>query len=190
MADAKSRGRPNKPKGSTKDVQLSMRFNSALKEMLSVAAEEHRISLCEEISRRLYHSFSPAEARPSLEHTSKVAAVLRHSAFALLAASEAYDAGDQSLTENRILAIVKNKTAEMVSREAPNSAASKTPREPLLLSVAEAATMLGVDPKFVRRGVEANTIPAVKVGRLIKIARWWVLQQRDGIAPKGDGAAQ
>lgn len=56
--------------------------------------------------------------------------------------------------------------------------------EKLLLGVPEAARAVGVDPKFIRRGVEEGSIPATKVGRLIKVPVWWIRQQRDGAAPR------
>jgi excisionase family DNA binding protein len=56
--------------------------------------------------------------------------------------------------------------------------------EKLLYGVPEAAHELGVDPKFIRRGVEEGVIPATRVGRLIKVPLWWIRQQRDGLAPR------
>jgi excisionase family DNA binding protein len=58
------------------------------------------------------------------------------------------------------------------------------PSEKLLLGVPEVAREVGVDPKFIRRGVEEGTIPATRVGRLIKVPMWWIRQQRDGVAPR------
>lgn len=57
-------------------------------------------------------------------------------------------------------------------------------RDKLLLGVPETALAVGVDPKFIRRGVEEGSIPSTRVGRLIKIPAWWIRQQRDGIAPR------
>lgn len=57
-------------------------------------------------------------------------------------------------------------------------------QEKALWGVPEAAQELGVDPKFIRRGVEGGVIPATKVGRLIKIPLWWIRQQRDGAVPR------
>ena len=63
-------------------------------------------------------------------------------------------------------------------------AASTKVEQKLLLGVPEAAIAVGVDPKFIRRGVEEGSIPATRVGRLIKVPLWWIRQQRDGTAPR------
>jgi excisionase family DNA binding protein len=56
--------------------------------------------------------------------------------------------------------------------------------EKVLLSVAETALLLGLDPKTVRKAADAKEIPSVKIGRLIKIPSWFIRQQRDGVAPR------
>jgi excisionase family DNA binding protein len=56
--------------------------------------------------------------------------------------------------------------------------------EKVLLSVAETALLLGLDPKTVRKAAAAGEIPSVVIGRLIKVPSWFIRQQRDGAAPR------
>jgi len=60
--------------------------------------------------------------------------------------------------------------------------------EKLLWGVPEAAELLGLDQKTVRTAIEAEQIPCVHVGRLLKIPLWWIRRQRDG-APASKAAA-
>jgi excisionase family DNA binding protein len=55
-------------------------------------------------------------------------------------------------------------------------------REKLLWGVPEAAPLLGLDAKTIRKAMAAGQIPCIKVGRLDKIPEWWMRQQRDGNA--------
>jgi excisionase family DNA binding protein len=50
----------------------------------------------------------------------------------------------------------------------------------VLLSVPEAAEATGLDVKTVRAAIGRGEIPGQRIGRLIKIPRWWVDQQRQG----------
>jgi excisionase family DNA binding protein len=53
----------------------------------------------------------------------------------------------------------------------------------VLLSVPEAAEETGLDVKSVRAAVARGDIPGLRIGRLIKIPRYWVDQMA-----KGDGS--
>jgi len=50
----------------------------------------------------------------------------------------------------------------------------------VLLSTEEVASATGLDVKTVRAAVERGEVPSCKIGRLIKIPRWWVEEQRNG----------
>lgn len=51
----------------------------------------------------------------------------------------------------------------------------------VLLSVQEAAAATGLDEKTVRSAVGRGEIPGMRIGRLIKIPRWWVERQAHGV---------
>jgi len=57
----------------------------------------------------------------------------------------------------------------------------------VLLGVREAAEATGLDEKTVRSAVERGEIPGMRIGRLIKIPRWWVDRQAHGTS--GERAA-
>lgn len=57
----------------------------------------------------------------------------------------------------------------------------------VFLSVHEAAEATGLNVKTVRAAIERGEIPGQRIGRLFKIPRWWVDQQREG---PGSDAAQ
>jgi excisionase family DNA binding protein len=44
-------------------------------------------------------------------------------------------------------------------------------------SVAETARILGVSSSTVRRGIKGKDIPIVRLGKLLRIPKWWVEQQ-------------
>lgn len=50
----------------------------------------------------------------------------------------------------------------------------------VLFSVQETSDATGLDVKTVRLGIERGDIPGLRIGRLFKIPRWWVEQQRYG----------
>jgi hypothetical protein len=56
-----------------------------------------------------------------------------------------------------------------------------------LLSVAETAKETGLGERAIRVGVGRGEVPGKRFGRLIKIPRWWVDEQR--IGPRGETAA-
>lgn len=56
----------------------------------------------------------------------------------------------------------------------------------VLLSVPETAHATGLDVKTVRAAIERGEIPGQRIGRLLKVPRWWVDQQREG--PRSDAA--
>lgn len=56
--------------------------------------------------------------------------------------------------------------------------------EKILFSVQEASDFCGVDPKTMRKELEAGRIPGLRMGRNWKIPAWWIKQQRDGAVSK------
>lgn len=60
-----------------------------------------------------------------------------------------------------------------------------------LLSVDETVSELegALGPRAIRDGVARGTIPGRRFGRLIKIPRWWVEEQRNGPRPGSSVAA-
>ena len=50
----------------------------------------------------------------------------------------------------------------------------------LVFGVPEYAGMARVDEKTIRKGIEAQEIPAIRFGRIYKIPRWYVLEQLTG----------
>jgi len=49
--------------------------------------------------------------------------------------------------------------------------------EPIMLRAAEVALLLGISRSTVFRLIESGEIPAVRIGRSIRVPRRWVLQQ-------------
>jgi excisionase family DNA binding protein len=52
--------------------------------------------------------------------------------------------------------------------------------EKALLGVPEVARITGLDEKSVRKAVEAQQIPALRIGRVWRVPRWWVDEQLHG----------
>jgi len=46
--------------------------------------------------------------------------------------------------------------------------------EPLAYTPREAAVMLGVSKAAIYRGAANGSIPSIRVGRSVRIPRWWV----------------
>ncbi|MCA1572374.1 MAG: helix-turn-helix domain-containing protein [Chloroflexi bacterium] len=59
----------------------------------------------------------------------------------------------------------------------PEDRSMPRPKQPLTLSVSEAAELLGVSEKTVRIAVEKGQIEAMRIGRLIRIVRAPLLAQ-------------
>lgn len=53
-------------------------------------------------------------------------------------------------------------------------------QDKVLLSAHEAAKATGLNVKTIRAAIERGDIPGQRIGRLFKIPRWWVDQQREG----------
>lgn len=66
--------------------------------------------------------------------------------------------------------------------------ASSTPCQRLFLTVTDVARLLACDPRTVRQGIAAGTIPSVRIGNTIRIpaASFYALA---GIPPETGGAA-
>lgn len=47
-------------------------------------------------------------------------------------------------------------------------------------SIDEIARELGCDHKTVRKGIAMGKIPSIRIGRLIRIPGWWVVQTLHG----------
>ena len=56
--------------------------------------------------------------------------------------------------------------------------------EKAFLGVPELARITGLDAKSIRKAVEAQQIPALRIGRVWRVPRWWVDQQRSGPRPE------
>lgn len=52
--------------------------------------------------------------------------------------------------------------------------------EKALLGVPEVARITGLNEKSIRKAVEAQQIPALRVGRVWRVPRWWVVEQQTG----------
>lgn len=63
--------------------------------------------------------------------------------------------------------------------------ASEIP-EKALLGVPEVAKITGLDQKSIRIAVEEKQIPALRIGRVWRIPRWWVAEQLNG--PRSEAA--
>lgn len=68
-------------------------------------------------------------------------------------------------------------------RFCPSVEKSERTSETALLGVPDVARITGLDEKSVRKAVEAKQIPALRIGRVWRIPRWWVNEQLYG-APK------
>lgn len=52
--------------------------------------------------------------------------------------------------------------------------------EKALLGVPEVARITGLDAKSIRKAVESQQIPALRIGRVWRVPRWWVDEQLHG----------
>jgi excisionase family DNA binding protein len=52
--------------------------------------------------------------------------------------------------------------------------------ETALIGTPEVARETGLDEKTVRKAIESGQIPAIRFGRVWRVPRWWVNEQRNG----------
>lgn len=59
---------------------------------------------------------------------------------------------------------------------------TEKPKEKLFWGVPATAAECDIDPKTLRKELEAGRVPGQRFGRTWKIPVWWIKRQRDGVA--------
>ena len=54
------------------------------------------------------------------------------------------------------------------------------PLEKVAVSALEAGSLLGLNEKTVRKGIEDGVIPKLEIGKRVLIPAWWLRQQLNG----------